>query len=154
MSDVLIDSRIDRQPVWYVVGGASLDVCASSWVGFEEWADTLVRDHTRMRRVALRFPSGAVHFGAVHWNDDRNLQDLDRAAEAGDNISDDLEAGIWTEPQIVRDVACGERFVIAGAATGVGVVTPERRSAHDVSYICPSCGADRFPGHVEVFERG
>lgn len=154
MSAGVIDSRIDQQPVWYMLPSASLAEVATAWIGFEDWSDALVRDHPRMRRVALRYPSGAVHFGGVLWNDGRDLHDLDRRAEVGQDISADLESGIWTEPQIVRDIVCGKRFVIAGAATGVGIVTPERRSAHGVSYTCPSCGSDRFPGHVEVFDHG
>lgn len=90
-------------------------------------------------------------FGAVHWSDGRDLDDLDRRASAGNDISAELESGIFVQVTRVTDMVCGVESVVASIGTGLPAVTMERRRRADISYVCPQCGADRFPGHVEVF---
>ena len=149
-----VDTHLDLGRVWFWPAGRHIDIeIARTLVGFDASVDALLIEHPRLRRVVLRYGDDMNVFGAVHWSDGRDLDDLDRRASAGDDISGDLEAGIFVQVTRVTDVACGVESVVAAIGTGLPAVTMERRRRRrtDIAYVCPRCGADRFPGHVEVF---
>lgn len=161
MSVEPITSRIDPIDVWYVFARehVSPDV-ARTVMGFEAWRDALVFDHPRMRRVILRHPAhdGGPprhnRFGAVHWNDGSDLDDLDARARDGQDITGDLDSGIWCEVHPVTDISCGQPSVVAAVRVATSAVTSARLHRNRPSSHCPACGADGFPTHVEVLERG
>jgi hypothetical protein len=151
-------STIDGLDVTYFSAGEEIPTAETVDVkGYEFRNDSAAFDHPRLRRAILDIPMGASawrFFGVVHWSDGTDLEELDREARAGSDLSPALERGIFCEIRSVQCLVCHNNHRVAVADGGNPVVTVERQRAHEFSTTCPTCGNTSFIRHAELFPDG
>lgn len=151
-------SSIDGYPVTYISAGeeippAELDGLRS----YEFRHDAAAFDRPRLRRAILEMPmkSGPWrYFGVVHWSDGTDLEELDRRARAGDDLTGALEGGIFCDVRNVQCLVCHTNHLVAVPDGGKPIVTPDRQRAHEFSSTCPTCGNTDYIRHAELFADG
>lgn len=151
-------STIDDYAVTYFCAGEEIPSDETVDVkGYDFRNDSAAFDHPRLRRAILDVPMGAKawrFFGVVHWSDGTDLEALDDAARAGDDLSATLEQGIFCEIRSVQCSVCHNNHRVAVADGGMPVVTVERQRGHEFSTTCPTCGNTAFIRHAELFSDG
>lgn len=97
-----------------------------------------------------------TYFGVVHWDDGRDLDELDSVARRGaaDELAAALAAGLFCQLVTVQCRACGDNHLVAVPDPGMPVVTGERTGGHRLASSCPTCGDGRFARYAEVFPGG
>ena len=94
------------------------------------------------------------YFGVVHWSDGTDLEELDRRARAGSDLSDDLQRGMFCNISSAQCLVCDNNHLVAVADGGNPIVTVARQRAHEFSTTCPTCGNTSFIRHAELFPDG
>jgi hypothetical protein len=154
----VIRSAIDGSTVTYFCAGEEIPAGETADVkGYDFRNDSAAFDHPRLRRAILDVPMGAStwrFFGVVHWSDGTDLEELDRTARAGGELSPALERGIFCEIRSVQCQVCHNNHRVAVADGGIPIVTVERQRAHEFSTTCPTCGNTSFIRHAELFPDG
>ena len=151
-------SSIDNRAVTYFSAGEEIPADESANVrGYDFRKDSAVFDHPRARRAILDFPMKLRvdrYFGVVHWSDGTDLEEVDRRARSGEDLSDDLQRGIFCDIRSAQCMVCHNNHRVAVADGGNPVVTVARQRAHEFSTTCPTCGNTSFIRHAELFPDG
>jgi hypothetical protein len=148
-------TSIDGWAVTYFAAGEEVPTAEASGVrGYEFRKDSAVFDNPRARRVILDMPMKTAtnrYFGIVHWSDGADLEALDQRSRAGEDLSEQLEAGLFCNLNDVQCLVCSNNHLVAVADGGNPIVTLARQRAHTFSSTCPTCGNTSYIRHAELF---
>lgn len=137
---------IEGRPVVYLASGEPLaSSVREDAQGFDLVEDRGLQGHPRLRRVLTTLVRPTPRFyGALHWSDGTDLDELDRKVLSDEATDGDFEGALLAEPRTIVCLNCEAHFRALAVDTGqvlFAKTLPERLRAHELRSSCPACNA-------------
>lgn len=118
-------------------------------------SDALTRHGDSTRQVLYRWArrNGTKTFllFVLHWDDRRDLVEVDRAVAAGEAGADHFDRALLCELCDVTCLDCAtSRPLLVPEPSGLPGGTLPRRGSHTLQRGCPTCGHQRYPRYADV----